>query len=433
MEFTILNQSVTTCCDQKTGCCDTTLPVAIIGSGPIGLAAAAHLQKRKLPFFILEAGQLAENVSSWKHVTLFSPWKYNVDAIARELLEQHGWEMPNESVIPTGEELINGYLQPLANLFKEKIHLNHRVVAITRVETDRMKTTDRQAQPFQIYVETSSNEKVYKASAIIDATGTWGNPNPITSNGLFLRSEKEVKHLIDYKIPNINENKISYANKKVAVIGSGHSAINSLLQLVELKKEYPDTAIIWVLRKQRVEDAFGGGEQDELAARGDLGKRIATAVHENNIQVCTPFKVQSVVKQLDQVLLKGQSEKIGPFDRLIVNTGNRPSFDFQKEIRYEADAITEAVPRLAPLIDPNLHSCGSVEAHGEKELRQPEKNFYIVGSKSYGRAPTFLMATGYEQIRSVVAYLAGDIEAAEKVELNLPETGVCHSGAGGCC
>ena len=89
------------------------------------------------------------------------------------------------------------------------------------------------------------------------------------------------------------------------------------------------------------------------------------------------------------------------------------------------DSATESVKALAPLIDPNLHSCGTVRPHGEKELRQPEKDFYIVGMKSYGRAPTFLMATGYEQVRSIVAYLTGDYESAKKVELNLPETGVC--------
>lgn len=88
---------------------------------------------------------------------------------------------------------------------------------------------------------------------------------------------------------------------------------------------------------------------------------------------------------------------------------------------------------LAPLIDPNVHSCGTVRPHGEKELRQPEKNLYIVGSKSYGRAPTFLMATGYEQVRSVVATLVGDYAAAERVELELPETGVCSIQTSSCC
>ena len=112
-------------------------------------------------------------------------------------------------------------------------------------------------------------------------------------------------------------------------------------------------------------------------------------------------------------------------DELIVCTGARPDLAMLRELRLDLDPAVEATRSLAPLIDPNLHSCGTVRPHGEAELRQPEKDFYIIGMKSYGRAPTFLMATGYEQARSVVAALCGDWEAARAVRLNLPETGVC--------
>lgn len=433
MQFKILNQTNTSCCEPSTGCCDPTLPTAVIGAGPIGLAAAAHLQARNLPFFVVEAGDLAQNVRSWAHVKLFSPWQYNIDAAAKALLEKTEWVAPADEVIPTGKELMDAYLTPLAAIFHKNIYRHHRVIAITREESDRLKSTNRANVPFQLYVETPNGMKIMKAGAVLDATGTWGNPNPALSNGLWLDAEKKLQQWIDYKIPNVAENKASYANKKLAVIGGGHSAINSLLQLAELKAEFPQTTITWVLRKKRVEDAFGGGSNDELAARGELGLRIAKFVKDGTIAVETPFRIQSIVKTAQGIQLKAATHKLEGFDRLIVNTGNRPDFQLHSELRFEAEAITEAVPALAPLIDPNEHSCGSVAAHGEQELRQPEPNFYIVGSKSYGRAPTFLMATGYEQVRSVVAHLAGDTQAAQQVQLNLPETGVCHSGAGGCC
>ena len=89
------------------------------------------------------------------------------------------------------------------------------------------------------------------------------------------------------------------------------------------------------------------------------------------------------------------------------------------------DPALDCPPALAPLIDPNEHSCGTVRPHGARELSQPEAGFYIAGMKSYGRAPTFLMITGYEQVRSIVADIAGDKEAAARLELVLPETGVC--------
>jgi hypothetical protein len=116
-------------------------------------------------------------------------------------------------------------------------------------------------------------------------------------------------------------------------------------------------------------------------------------------------------------------------DRAIVATGFRPDLGMLAELRVELEPAVEAPPALAPLIDPNFHSCGSVPPHGVLELTQPEAGLYIVGSKSYGRAPTFLMATGYEQVRSVVAELAGDHVAAREVYLVLPETGVCSTTA----
>ena len=129
-------------------------------------------------------------------------------------------------------------------------------------------------------------------------------------------------------------------------------------------------------------------------------------------------------------------KSISGIDEIISNTGSRPNLDLLREIRIDLDASLESVFDLAELIDPNVHSCGTVRPHGEKELRHPEKDFYIVGSKSYGRAPTFLMTTGYEQVRSVVAHLDGDFEAAKRVELDLPETGVCstdNSSEEACC
>lgn len=431
MELPILTNS--SCCTPNTGCCEPKYPVAIIGAGPIGLAAAAHLKSYNLPFIILEKNEVAANVASWEHVQLFSPWEFNVDSAAKRLLENNGWTMPNKNDIPTGKALREDYLLPLSELFKEQLRTNEEVIAITKLNTDKMKSSNRVNKPFLIFTKNGQATKTYKASAIIDATGTWGNPNPAVSHGVWLPNEQAATHKINYQIPNVSATSSRYANKRIAVVGGGHSAINSLLQLVELKEVYPQTEITWILRKKRVEDALGGGTADELAARGELGLKMKQILSDKTIHVQTPFYIQSILEKEEGLILKGADQKIGPFDELIVNTGNRPDFSFHSELRYDIDSSTEAVCKLASLIDPNLHSCGTVPAHGEKELRQPEANFYIVGSKSYGRAPTFLMATGYEQVRSIVAYLAGDTEAALDVKLSLPETGVCHTGIDGCC
>jgi hypothetical protein len=144
--------------------------------------------------------------------------------------------------------------------------------------------------------------------------------------------------------------------------------------------------------------------------------------------VVTPFFTTRFEQAGQQVRLIGdtpQGERAIVVDEVIGATGSRPDLSFLREMRLDLHTSVEAPSAIAPLIDPNLHSCGSVPPHGEKELRHPEPGFYMVGMKSYGRAPTFLLATGYEQVRSVVAGLVGDWKAAADVQLELPETGVC--------
>ncbi|CAM3390053.1 NAD(P)-binding domain-containing protein [Paenibacillus lupini] len=409
------------------------LPTAIIGGGPVALAAAAQLVKRNMPFILFEKGaQIASSVLSWKHVRMFSPWEFNMDSAAKELLLETGWQSPAKGHMPTGQELVNEYLFPLAQLkqLHPHIYLNSTVKAIYRKGFDKMKTAGRNLAAFIIEYEQHGKLLRIEASSVIDATGTWLTPNPMSTSGLPADGEIDYKDHIQYGIPDIlGVYKERYAGRNIVVVGSGHSAIQALTLLNELKMEIPETTIHWVLRKHKVADVFGGGENDGLPARGALGTLANHYVQSGNVQVHTPFLIDQIKRNLDTLSLHGtkldKTYAIDKIDEVIVATGARPNFSFLSELRYAADTAVESVPQLAELIDPNIHSCGTVRPHGEAELRQPEKDFYIVGSKSYGRAPTFLLATGYEQVRSVVAALAGDFEAAREVKLHLSETGVC--------
>ncbi len=397
------------------------------------MAAAAHLVKRNKAFVLIEKGEtVGAALMQWKHVRLFSPWEYTIDLASKELLVLHGWTSPPKDELPTGEEMVHDYLQPLAELPEIKPHIvtGGRVVAIQRYGIDKMKTAGRETFPFEVtYEKDRSIHRVF-TSALIDATGTWESPNPVGASGNAATGEKENASQIYYGIPEVmGQHRSRYEGKTVAVVGSGHSAINTLLELDRLKQEVPDTEIVWVLRKKSVEETFGGGDNDALPARGSLGTRVSFLVKEGRVRIHSPFRtytIENIGGKLRLIGLSGhQSSIIEGIDEIVVNTGARPDFSYVRELRFHADAALECVPELAELIDPNVHSCGTVRPHGEAELRQPEKNFYIVGSKSYGRAPTFLMATGYEQVRSIAAALSGDWEAARKVELHLPETGVC--------
>jgi thioredoxin reductase len=422
---------------------NNSLPVAIIGAGPVGLAAAANLITRNQPFVLFEAGStVASNILSWKHIRIFSPWRYNIDKAARQLLEQTNWKSPDDEGLPTGAELYDLYFKPLYELpaIKPHVHLNSKVLSIGRKSIDKMKTWGRDELPYVIQVLHEEDVQQFEAKAIIDASGTWSTPNPIGSGGVYAVGELENADRIFYGIPDIlNMHARRYKNKSVLVVGSGHSAINAILELDTLKEKYPSTEIHWVLRKKKMSDVYGGQEDDALEARGALGIKIEQLVNDDRVNVYTPFQIQQIISQDNKLTIVGEQEgnkfALPWIDEIISNTGSRPDFSFVREVRLSIDPSLESVAEIAELIDPNIHSCGTVRPHGEKELRHPDKDFYIAGSKSYGRAPTFLMATGYEQVRSIVAAIDGDMEAARNVELDLPETGVCSVDAGGsaCC
>ncbi len=422
----------------------TKLPVAIIGGGPVGLAAAAHLLERGEQPVLFEAGSsVGASVLDWGHVRMFSPWEFNVDEASRRLLEASGWETPPADELPTGAELYERYLRPLAELpvMRNVIRTGARVAGVSRRRLDKVKDSGREQAPFQLHIVYADGaETLVEARAVIDASGTWHKLNPMGANGLPAIGETALRHRIAYGLPDVKgRERKRYAGKPVVVVGSGHSAINVLLDLIDLRADFPATEIVWAMRGDNLQKVYGGGEADALEARGQLGLRIKAAVAAGALQIVAPFAIAEVAAMETGLCVRGEAdgEMRGYYaDELIVCTGARPDLALLREVRLDLDPAVEATRSLAPLIDPNLHSCGTVRPHGEAELRQPEKDFYIIGMKSYGRAPTFLMATGYEQARSVVAALCGDWAAARDVRLNLPETGVCvtdYADDGGIC
>jgi hypothetical protein len=425
----------------------TSLPIIVIGAGPVGLAAAAHLLDRGLEPLVLEAGSdIAAHMRDWSHVRLFSPWRYNIDKAARALLEASGWREPPLDDLPTGGDLVDRYLHPLAALpaLATRLRLKHRVSAISRLGFDKVKTTGRDAAPFVLRVTTPDGEVELQASAVLDASGTWSTPNPLGANGLPALGEIAHSDRISYGISDVLETERQrYAGKRVLVVGCGHSAANALLDLATLARQVPGTSIVWAVRGTDLRRAFGGGEADALQARGALGTALRHLQESGAVELVRGFRVASVTTDGGRLTVLDQTgRRIEGVDEIIGATGQRPDLVPLRELRLRLDPWLECAEALGPMIDPNLHSCGTVRPHGVRELAHPEAGFFTVGVKSYGRAPTFLMATGYEQVRSIAAFLAGDLEAAYDVQLDLPETGVCSTdlqapagstGDEGCC
>jgi len=421
------------------------IPVVVIGAGPQGLAAAAHLIERGAEVVVLEAGSgPAAAVRDWGHVRLFSAWPELVDPAAARLLTPRGWTSPTAGY-PTGGEWIDRYLAPLAEVLGDTIRYDTTVVGVSRRGRDRLVSAGRAEQPFTVHVLAAGVEARLEARAVIDASGTWTQPNPAGADGYPAAGERAAAAAgaVTY-LPPTPEEAAGFAGRHVMVVGSGHSAMTAVIDLAAVARIHPGTRVTWVLRRGVVGDTFGGGTSDELPQRGALGVRARQAVDDGTVDLVTGFRVERIDPQGSQVVVTAEDGRVLPTaDRAVVLTGFRPDLGFLSVLRLELDPVLQAPVRLAPEIDPNLHSCGSVSPHGAAELAHPEPDLYLVGMKSYGRAPTFLAMTGYEQVRSIAAELTGDHEGAARVELTLPDTGVCGgaglfddpdgASGGGCC
>lgn len=413
---------------------DATLPVAVLGAGPVGLAAAARLIERGIEPIVLEAGaQVGANLLDYGHVKLFSPWQYNVDQAMAKLLEPTGWTPPPADELPPAGDIVRKVLQPFAALpqVARALQLNTKVQSVSREGFDKVKTTGRDKAAFVIRATRDGKPIELRARAVIDATGTWNTPNPIGANGLPALGEAELQDAIFYGIPDVlGQHRSRYAGKRILVVGAGHSAANALLALADLAKQAAGTRLAWTVRSPVLTRVFGGGAADALPARGQLGTSLKALRDDGTLEFIAGLRITELRRENGAITIVGLDAEGGPatlagIDEIICATGQRPNLTMTGELRLKLDPWLESAEALGPLIDPNLHSCGTVRPHGHRELSHPEPGFYSLGVKSYGRAPTFLMATGFEQARSVVAAIAGDLQAADRVELELPETGVC--------
>src|ERR671912_483330 len=373
------------------------LPVVVVGAGPVGLAAAAHLLDRGLEPLVLEAGsQVGANIAQWRHVRLFSPWCLALDPVSVRLLEQAGWSGPDPDALPTGADLLKRHLAPLAALpaLASRIRLHTMVVAVARRDLDKVRSPGRNQLPFQVRVRDRDGRLAdLQARAVIDASGTWTQPNPLGASGL--------------------------------------------PALAELQQQAPGTEVVWAVRSATPRPLVGKGsaEADELPARGRLATDLAALVEAGRIELVSGFRIHTVEPAIDRVRLAGDHVQgddvihaqnlVVEADEVIAATGLRPDHSIAAELRLALEPALESPTALGPIIDPNVHTCGTVPAHGIAELAHPEPGYVVVGMKSYGRAPTFLLATGYQQVGSVTAALAGDRPVAAHHDQGPPAAALC--------
>jgi hypothetical protein len=247
------------------------------------------------------------------------------------LLRETGWNNPDPDQYPTGGELFEHYLEPLATRTKlaEHIQTNARVISVARVGFDKVKTVGRDKAPFEIRYRNGKGPSTTRADAVIDVSGTWGMPNPAGANGLDAIGEVEHAERIAYGMPNVfGAERTRYAGKVVGVLGAGHSAVGTILDLAHLKQAEPQTQVVWLLRGDNPEKSFGGGANDKLAARGELGKVFADLVQGGGVRVEAGFRLTHIDAKGEKLRLGVGSPCCGrnvEVDELIVATGLRPT------------------------------------------------------------------------------------------------------------
>ncbi len=406
--------------------------VAILGAGPIGLEAALAAAESGLPFTVFEAGpRPGHHVRRWGHVRLFSPWRLNVSPRARSRLEREGWETPDDGEHPTGDELADRFLDPLAGLpeIASRLELGARVVSVGRqglLKHEEIATAERRRRPFRLLVERADgSEDVRTADAVLDCTGTYGQPNATGDGGVPAPGERSLDGRIARRLPDVlGEDREAWSDRRVLLVGGGHSAQTAARDLARLAREEPDTRVVWTLRGEdpsfdRIPDD-PLPERDRLAAEaGELARGGTDGLEPRPGRVVERFgagggsagdgagadaPVSVTLRRSD-----GATETV-QVDRVLSLTGYVGDRSLHRQLQFHACYATEAPMNLAAaLLEQDTADCLQREAPDAETLRSPEPGFFVLGVKSYGRDSTFLLQNGWEQVERAVAMVREDL------------------------
>ena len=396
--------------------------IAILGAGPIGLEAALAAAEAGFEFTVFEAAdQVAGNVRSWGHVQLFTPWSLNVSARARARLGEVDRAPPAGDECPTGADLVELVFEPMAELadIGPHVRLGTRVLQVGRdgmLKNDEIGTGARSGKPFRLLVrDEEDGERLEYADVVLDCTGTYDNPNALGTGGVAapgesLAGEYIIRRIPDFEAPLLTGDAAGWGGRRILLVGAGHSAQTAACDLVGLMERVPETEVVWAIRSAR--PTFGAVEDDPLPARHSLVERsLSLALGED-----TPFDVRlgSTVDALEAspdgivVSLRGADRAIEQVtvDRIISLTGSVGDARMYRQLQvHECWATSGPMKLAATLLASSSADCLTQESQGVETLMNPEPDFYILGSKSYGRNSTFLLRVGWAQVDEVFSLL----------------------------
>jgi len=386
--------------------------VAVLGAGPIGVEAALYARRTGREVRLYERGRPGAHVEKWGHVEFFSSWELNRSDWGCETLEEAGVPLEPDDAYPTGREYLERYLRPLVDSepLAGVVTANCEVVELSRrgaLKTERPGAAARVEHPFLLRLDEGRAARYAEAEIVLDATGAYRTPNGLGPGGVRAVGEEEHAARIEYYVPDVLDgDRDSYAGGRTLVIGSGYSAVTTLRNLQRLRAEEPDTEIAWLRRPGS--EPYPLIPDDPLPMRRELSE-FGNAVARDEIP-----DIDVIVGHVREVRDGGDRElsvEVGDsagaeaheFDRIVANVGYRPDLEMIRELQVHQCYATEGpIDLAASLLANDSADCLDQETGGGVELLEnPEPNFYLVGSKSYGRNSKFLLQDGFEQIRQI--------------------------------
>jgi thioredoxin reductase len=382
--------------------------IAIIGAGPVGLEAALTAIERGYEVTVYERGSIADAVRQWGHVRMFSPFEMNASERTMARLRARGVALPRADALLTGAEFQAKYLEPLALTMRAHIHEDCAVLAVGRermLKGDHIHDPVRAGSRFRLLV----GERIEVADIILDCSGTFFQPNKLGGGGIPAPGESSCSARIHYGLPDLKDGgQERFANKRVLVVGAGHSAATSICDIAELKATAPQTEIVWLIRRDRkipCEEI----PNDRLAERAALIAKANHLVAQKQATLISGSSIESIAPRNGALLVSlggAEENRTLKVDEIIAATGFRPDLALTRELQVQTCWATEGTyPLAASLLGEAGVDCLQTPAFGVEMLRHPEPDFFTLGMKSYGRSSNFLLRTGYQQVATVFDWL----------------------------
>lgn len=387
--------------------------VAVLGAGPVGLEAALWGARLGFDVTVIEQGDVGDNVLAWGHVRMFSPWRMNVSPIGLEALGHPAlpWD-----ALPTGREYAERYLLPLGRSLRGRIHAGERVVAMSRAGTlkgDLVGDPERGRRPFRILTEDrAGRERVREADIVLDCTGTYRVHRQLGDGGIPAPGERGAARRISYEVDDIlGHHRARYARRRILLVGDGHSAGTSAVALAALAEQAAGTDVLWIAR--RPAPPLAEIPDDPLPERARLC-RAANALAQGGhpaFRFVGGAHVEAMRLRGDGLHVRlrvGEEPREVVVDRILANVGYRPDTRIYRELQIHECYASEGPMKLAAaLLGEASADCLTQRSRGPEALRNPEPGFLILGAKSYGRNPSFLVRVGFAQVREAYALLTG--------------------------